>query len=100
MRRAQRGMSRKGHFVTRSEDANPRRGALRGQDEGGLGEVELARERLHRGVVDATTILEDTEGIATETQVLTGEDVDDPKAKRGHAAFSCNVRHFYCDGTL
>ena len=52
VRRAERGMSRERHFIGRREDAHQRRGALRRQDERGFRQVELARERLHRGGVE------------------------------------------------
>ena len=46
------GMSGERHFIGRREDAHQRGGALRRQDERGFRQIELARQRLHRGGVE------------------------------------------------
>jgi hypothetical protein len=73
MRRAQRGMSRESHFISRRENADPRIGAFGGEHKGGLRKIELARQRLHRFVTHASRILEDTERISAESRF--GEDI-------------------------
>jgi len=52
--------------------------AARTGDERRLGEVELARDRLHLLVADVRRVLEDGQRVARERVVANGEDVDDP----------------------
>ena len=71
------GMSGELHLALRRKDAHV--GGvlwiLGRQDEGGLGEVELARDRLHGAVGDAAAVGKDRELVAGEGAV--GEDVGD-----------------------
>src|SRR5438128_6557483 len=69
----------------RREDPDPRVPlARRGIDEDGLGEVDLARERLQPLLRDLARVGEDGELVARERHV--GEDVYDDEAERGHPA--------------
>ena len=70
------GVAGEGELGHRGEDANARGvGRVLGrQDEGLLGVVELARDRLHLLVRQAARVEDDGEGVAAESPV--GEDVD------------------------
>ncbi len=83
VRGPERRVPGEGHLVGRREDAHARGGPVRRQDERGLGEVELARERLHRRVVERAAVLEDAEGIAGE-RAAAREDVDDAVCEGRH----------------
>ncbi len=74
-RRADRGVPGKRQFGRGREYAQPRGvvGILRRQHEHGLGEVHLARDPLHPGIVDAVAVGEHGQRIAAEHPV--GEDV-------------------------
>ena len=70
-------------LVLRREDPNPHRPAFpRRQDEDGLGEAELERQRLHRQLVEVAGVGEDGELVAGERRVR--EDVGDDVAERAH----------------
>ncbi len=60
-----------GQLLARREDAHARRvrGLGRRQDEGGLAQVELARERLHLGARQAGGVGEHGERVAAEAPV-------------------------------
>jgi hypothetical protein len=75
--RADGGMPRKGELRLGREDPDARRVArvARRQDERRLGEIELARERLHRRLRDARGVGEYRQLVARERPV--GEDVCD-----------------------
>ena len=73
-------MPRERQLGRRREDADPRVTVRLGrQHEDGLREVHLARERLHRLVVDVARIREDGELVAGQRRV--GEDVGDDVAQ-------------------
>ena len=59
-------------------------GARGGQDERRFGEIELARERLHRRRVEGLGALEHAQRIAGEHAAILGEHVDDAKCELGH----------------
>ncbi len=71
------GMTGEGKLGRGREDAHARgvRGILRLQDEGGLRQVELARDRLHAAGIQAVRVEHDGERIAAEA--LAGEHVED-----------------------
>src|SRR4051794_15785200 len=84
-RRPEHRMAREGQLERRCEDAHPRVPvAGRRIHEHGLGEVQLARERLQPLLGDLARVRENGELVARERDV--GEDVCDDVAKRGHAA--------------
>ncbi len=87
-RRADGGMAGKGQLPARGENAQPRGVSLvaRGADEGRFGEVELARDGLHRGVVQAARVCQHGERIASERTVV--EDIARVVAELGHDAVS------------
>ena len=90
-RRPERGMTAKRDLRELREDADPRVPAGLGrQHERHLREVDLARERLHRFVVERASVGEDGELVSLERRV--GEDVADDIAKVGHAAIVANPR--------
>ena len=81
--RAEHGVPGKGDLLGGCEDAQPRGPAFGGAlQERRLRQVRLARQRLHRGVVDPVGAGEHRERIALERRG--GEDVDDHVAKRAH----------------
>src|SRR6476659_2796825 len=78
-------MPRERQLERRGEDADPRVPvAGRRVHEHGLGEVQLARERLQLVIGDRAGVGEDGELVARERDV--GEDVCDDVAEVGHAA--------------
>ena len=89
---ADRRVSGKGHLEPGREDAQagPMLGVLRGQDEHRLREVELARDLLHRGRVEAVCVQHHGERIAGEAGV--GEDVERMIATRHDQTFSTGKR--------
>ncbi len=86
MRRAERRVAGERHFEGRREDAHVRGRRRRRQDERGLREVELQRQRLHRRVVEPARVLEDAQRVAGEHGF--GEDVDDSVTVRWHGRTS------------
>src|SRR5438477_1390331 len=72
---AERWMAGKRHLESRRENAHVRGRALRRQNERRLGQIELQRECLHRGVVQPATVFEDAQRIAFERRLC--EYVDD-----------------------
>ena len=82
-RRTERRVAGERELGRRGEDPDPRVTALlRRQHEHGLGEVDLARERLEQLLGDLARVGEDGELVARERRV--GEDVGDDVAKVGH----------------
>ena len=85
--RADGRMSGEGHLYGRSEDAHARRVrvVLRLGDEHGLGQVELARDRLHARRVEAVGVEHNGQRVAAEP--LVGEHVEDVigQAHRRHS---------------
>ena len=82
-RRAERRVAGERQLDARREDPDPRVAAGLGrQHEDRLGEVHLARERLHLLVVEAARVGEDRELVPGERRV--GEDVGDDVAKGAH----------------
>ena len=80
VRGAERRMAGERHFVGGREDAHQRRGALGRQDERGLRQVHLARQRLHGGGVEPTAVFEHAQGIAGEPRAAGGEHVENAVA--------------------
>src|SRR5690606_1975761 len=83
-RAAQRGVAGKRQLHGGDEDADLRVGvgAAGGQNEGAFGEVELARERLQRVLLEPARVLEDGQGVAGQGPI--GEDVTQVVAQRSH----------------
>ena len=71
------GMARERHFVGRREDAHQRRGALRRQDERGFRDIELARQRLHRGRIELAAVFDHTQRIAGQARAAGREHIED-----------------------
>jgi hypothetical protein len=74
-------MPGEGHLEGRRDDAyagRRSRGRCR-KAEGGLRQVELKRERLHRRVVERARVLEDAQRVAREPVPRRGEHVEDAK---------------------
>ena len=85
-RGAEHGMPRERQLERRREDADPHVGVgrRRRQHEDGLGEVHLARERLHVLARQVARVREDGELVAGQRRV--GEDVGDDVAEAAHDA--------------
>ena len=84
-RRPEHRMPGERKLERRREDADPGVPVARGRvDEDGLGEVDLARQRLEPFLGDLARVGEDGELVAGERNV--GEDVGDDVAERGHDA--------------
>jgi len=76
MSSAERRVAGERHLVARRENSHRCLAARGGQNERGLGQVELARQRLHGRRVDTGAVLEYTQGIARERSPFAGEHVD------------------------
>jgi len=81
---AQRRVAGKRHLVVGREDAEACGGAvgLVGKEEGDLGQIELASDRLHGGVVQAAPVFEDGELVAAEGRF--GKDVEQAEGVARH----------------
>ena len=90
--RAERRVSGEGHLVGGRKDPHPCAGPLRGQDEGGLRQVELQRKRLHPLGVERLRPLEHAQRIAAECRARLGKDVDDAIRVRWHYLDSSRTR--------
>ncbi len=66
MRRPQGRMSRERHLVGRRENPHARVGARGGQNERGLGQIELPGQRLHDVRVETRAVLEHAQWIAAQ----------------------------------
>src|SRR5262245_25025641 len=87
-------MPREGQLEGRREDPDLRVAfSFRRVDEDGLGEVDLAGERLQPLLGDPTRVGEDGDLVARERHV--GEDVGDDEAEGGHAPDDCTARRVY-----
>ena len=84
------GMAGERHLGLWREDANAGAvgGVLGRQDEGRLGQVELAGDGLHLGVGQAGGVGEHRQGVAAEAAV--GEDVDGDEVVAGHGGMLLN----------
>lgn len=91
--RADRGMPGERELDLRRVDAQPRgvRRIARRKDEGGLREIELARDELHLRVGQPVGVREDRERVAAEDAV--GEDVNGQKAVAHGVPASWIVNH-------
>ena len=89
---ADRRMAGEGHLRPWREDAHPPRVARVGgrEHEGGLGEIELPRERLHGAVAETARVREDCELVAAER--ARGEHVGDDEAIRHRYQAERNAR--------
>ena len=83
VRTAQRRMTGERHFERRREYPHMRGRVRRRQDERRLGQVELQCDRLHRRIVEPSSVFDDRERVATEA--FFGEDIDDTKSEVAHS---------------
>src|ERR1044071_494389 len=72
-------MPRKGQLFRNREDADFRpllrfKGGIARQNEGGLGKIHLARERLHFVIIQSASVSENRERIASQRPL--GEDIN------------------------